>query len=296
MRARYPDQHGYVERDGVSLYWELFGAGERTIFFLPTWSIVHSRIWKMQIPYFARHARVLTFDGRGNGKSDRPGAASSYSDGEFAADALAVMDATHTTTAALVSLSAGARWALRLAAHHPERVTDAVFIAPALPFASHPDRTVYGFDDYLDTDEGWARYNRHYWLKEYRGFLEFFFGQMFHEHHSTKQIEDGVRWGLETTPQTLIATDTAPSPTGEEVLDLCALVSSPVLVIQGSEDRIVSPQCGAALAASTRGALLTLEGCGHGPHARDPVKVNLAIAEFLTTIARCGAGRRGDAR
>ena len=39
---------------------------------LPTWSIIHSRHWKMQIPYLARHCRVVTFDGRGNGRSDRP--------------------------------------------------------------------------------------------------------------------------------------------------------------------------------------------------------------------------------
>ena len=57
--------------------------------------------------------------------------------------------------------------------------------------------------------EGWAKYNRHYWLRDYRGFLEFFFGEIFPEPHSTKQIEDGVAWGLDTTPETLIATTTA---------------------------------------------------------------------------------------
>ena len=71
-RARYPDEDGYVERDGVRIFYELYGEGERTVLFLPTWSIVHSRHWKAQIPYFARHHRVLTFDGRGNGRSDRP--------------------------------------------------------------------------------------------------------------------------------------------------------------------------------------------------------------------------------
>ena len=71
-RARYPDESGYVERDGVKLYWEVYGSGEQTVFLLPTWSIIHSRHWKMQIPYLARHCRVLTFDGRGNGRSDRP--------------------------------------------------------------------------------------------------------------------------------------------------------------------------------------------------------------------------------
>ena len=57
-RARYPDSTGYVERDGVRLYYEVYGAGEPTMLLLPTWSIVHSRHWKMQIPYLARHCRV----------------------------------------------------------------------------------------------------------------------------------------------------------------------------------------------------------------------------------------------
>jgi pimeloyl-ACP methyl ester carboxylesterase len=93
MRACQPSRDGYVERDGVKLYYEVYGAGEPTILLLPTWSIMHSRHWKMQIPYLARHCRVLTFDGRGNGRSDRPTEPEAYRSAEFTADALAVMDA-----------------------------------------------------------------------------------------------------------------------------------------------------------------------------------------------------------
>jgi pimeloyl-ACP methyl ester carboxylesterase len=64
-RARYPDQTGYVERGGVRVFWERYGDGEPTVLFLPTWTIFPSRCWKAQIPYFARHYRVLTFDPRG---------------------------------------------------------------------------------------------------------------------------------------------------------------------------------------------------------------------------------------
>ena len=78
-RARYPDDEGCVERDGVSVFYEVYGDGPRTILLLPTWSIIHSRHWKAQIPYLARHARVVTFDGRGNGRSDRPPASSTTS-------------------------------------------------------------------------------------------------------------------------------------------------------------------------------------------------------------------------
>ena len=85
MRARHPDQEGSVEREGVRLFYEIHGEGPRTVFFLPTWSIIHSRHWKAQLPYFARHFRVLTFDGRGNGRSDRPADTAAYGVREFAA-------------------------------------------------------------------------------------------------------------------------------------------------------------------------------------------------------------------
>src|SRR5580698_3099832 len=135
-RARYPDDSGYIKRGDVRLYYEVYGSGEPTVFLLPTWSVVHSRHWKMQIPYLTRHCRVLTFDGRGNGRSDRP--AGGYGENEFAADALAVMDATATERAVLVSLSAGASWALLLAAEQPDRVSGAAFIGPGVSLAALP--------------------------------------------------------------------------------------------------------------------------------------------------------------
>src|SRR6266567_4721410 len=133
MRARQPDRHGFTVREGVRLHWEVYGEGDRTVFLLPTWSIIHSRHWKFQIADLARHRRVLVMDGRGNGLSDRPIDPGAYTPEQFAADALAVMDDTQTEIAALVSLSNGARWALLLAAEHPERVSSVVFIGASAP-------------------------------------------------------------------------------------------------------------------------------------------------------------------
>src|SRR5467141_1285292 len=133
MRAAEADSQGEAVRDGVRLHWELYGSGDPTVFLLPTWSIIHSRHWKFQVAHLARHCRVLVMDGRGNGLSDRPLDPKAYADEEFAADALAVMDDAGTRSAALVALSAGSRWALLLAAEHPERVTSVVFIGPAVP-------------------------------------------------------------------------------------------------------------------------------------------------------------------
>ena len=211
-RARYPDETGYVERDGVAVFWERYGDGEPTVLFLPTWSIVHSRCWKMQIPYLARHASVLTFDGRGNGTSGRPRTPEAYREEEFAADALAVMDATRTARAVLVSLSRGAERSLLLGAHHPDRVQGMVFISPALPLPPAPPRASAEreFVEPRDTYDDWGKWNSHYWLSSYGDFLEFFFSHVFNEPHSTKQIEDAVGWALGTDAETLVATQLAP--------------------------------------------------------------------------------------
>jgi pimeloyl-ACP methyl ester carboxylesterase/predicted glycosyltransferase len=290
MRARQPDQDGYVERDGVKLFYEVFGEGEPTILLLPTWSIVHARHWKAQVPYLSRHCRVVTFDGRGNGRSDRPEDPAAYSPLEFAEDAVAVMDATGVEKAIMVSLSAGANWGLTLAAARPQRVAGAVFIAPATPFGpSHLERRFFSFDEVLDSDEGWARYNRHYWLRDYRGFLEFFFSKCLVEPHSTKQIEDCVEWGLETSPETLIATvegmnEAGPDVSRELLTGLCENVRCPVLVISGDEDAITPHAWAVELAERTNGTLVALEGAGHLPHARDPVQVNLLLRRFLESV------------
>jgi pimeloyl-ACP methyl ester carboxylesterase/predicted glycosyltransferase len=296
-RARYPDETGFVERDGVRIGFEVYGAGEPTVLLMPTWSIIHSRHWKMQIPYLARHARVVTFDGRGNGRSDRPETPAAYDERAFAADALAVMDATGTDRAVVVSLSLGAQRALVLAAEHPDRVSAAVFIGPSYPGGGQPlpERAV-PWDEELPTDEGWAKYNRHSWLRDYPGFLEFFFGRMFTEPHSTKPIEDCVGWGLETTPEVLITAHAGATLSAAEARELAARVRCPVLVIHGTDDAIISWTRGAALAEHTAGRLALLEGAGHGPHVRDPVAVNLMLRDVVAPPPPPARWVRGRAR
>jgi pimeloyl-ACP methyl ester carboxylesterase len=283
-RARYPDSTGYVERDGVRTFYEVYGEGEPTVLLMPTWSIIHARHWKLQIPYLSRHWRVVTFDGRGNGHSSRPAEPGAYREEEFAADALAVMDATATERAVLVSLSRGAERSMLLAADHPERVERIAFIAPAVPLPPAVARSgaAHEFREPRDTYEGWGKFNRHYWLEQYEDFIEFFFSQCLSEPHSTKPHEDTVGWGLETDAPTLVATQLAPRLRDEaDVRALLSRIDCPILVIHGSDDHVRPCASGARLAELANGSLAVLEGSGHLPHARDPVKVNLLLRDFI---------------
>ena len=168
MRARYPDESGYVVRDGVRVHWEVYGSGEPTVLLLPTWSIIHSRHWKMQIPYLARHCRVLTFDGRGNGRSDRP--ASGYDEREFADDALAVHGRDrHRARRARLALAGRAVGPAARRRAPGARRRRRLHLPLGVARRALAGRRLYPWNDELDTDEGWAKYNRHYWLRDYRG-------------------------------------------------------------------------------------------------------------------------------
>ena len=84
------------------------------------------------------------------------------------------------------------------------------------------------------------------------------------------------------SPETLIATEAEKEFDEKTVRELCGQVRCPVLVIQGTDDLITGPNRGIALAQALGAELVLLEGAGHGPHVRDPVRVNLLLREFLS--------------
>jgi pimeloyl-ACP methyl ester carboxylesterase len=307
-RARYPDDQGYIERDGVRVFYEVYGSGEPTILLCPTWTLVHSRVWKMQIPYLARHHRVVVFDPRGNGKSDRPHNVEAYAESEFARDALDVLDATGTEQAVVVGLSRGTQRALLLAAEHPERVLGAVLIGPWFPASRSLGGVRYRvmfhpwvrwmFTRRPIVTRSWAKVNAVHFRRDFRDFVEWFAGMATSEAHSTKGFDDVVEWGLETDPETLAMTviaDAAAPVTRRDQLALARRVRCPVLVISGTKDKVTCHADARALATATGGKLVAIEAGDHLPEGRQPVAVNLAIREFRSVSAMPAATSRSPA-
>jgi pimeloyl-ACP methyl ester carboxylesterase/predicted glycosyltransferase len=289
-RAIQPTRTGHASQSGVPIFYETCGEGQETILFVPPWAIVHSRMWKAQIAWFARHYRVIVFDPRGNGRSGRPIGEAAYSEHENAADIGAVLDATGSQRAHLVTFSRGAQRTLLFASEHPARVATLVFMGAATMLAEDragvhaardailrrtgvPDETLPAIRYF--NQEAWARDHDHY-RRFVTGFFESFF-----EEHSTKYIEDGLAWGLETDPATLADTHLAWQPDGEQGRALCRRIHCPTLVIHGEHDRISPLAEGRALAEALGARLEVVEGSGHGIPMRRPVQVNLAIREFL---------------
>lgn len=288
MRARHPDIEGHVERDGVQLGYEVYGEGEPVVLLLPSWTIVHARFWKMQIPYLSRFYRVIAYDGPGNGRSDRVTDPQRYSADAYAEDALAVLDRCGVDRAVVVGLSLGAGYAVRLARRAPDRVLAVAMIGPSIPLTPpSPERASISerfAEPYPPDVTGWGKYNLAYWHDHYRDFTRFFFEQCFVEAHSTKPIEDAVGWAADAGPAVLEAEASKQEP-DEDWSDAVASLACPLLVVHGTRDRISPHGRGARAAELAGGTLLTMEGSGHIPNVRDPVKFNLALRDFIERVA-----------
>ncbi len=291
-----PSSAGLVERDGVRLAYQVFGDAPRAVLLLPTWPIVHSDFWRLQVPHLAERYAVVAFDGRGNGASDRPTDPESYSPQVSVQDALAVMDATGLDRVPILSVSLGAECAALMAAEHPERVQAAIFIAPYLavgPQTLERQAAAARFDDHLASHDGWFRWNRHYWMANWEDFLQFFFSQCFTEPDSQRFIDHFVAMGRQTTPDVIAATEAAAQLEGTELVGVLRAVRCPTMVIHGRDDAI-APVGWGIMAAEIMGARLhVLDGAGHEPELREASETNRLIDDFLAREwpARGIAGR-----
>jgi predicted glycosyltransferase len=179
---------------------------------------------------------------------------------------------------------------------------------------------VYSFNAQLDTDEGWAKVNRHYWLRDWPGFIRWQTGQSLPEPHSTKQQEDLIGWEMEIDVHVALANVDAAQSQGhrydgsedrwetslgsgsldpwlvprnqENAEALCRAVPCPLLVIQGELDAFRPLSRGSRLAELAGGAFVVFEGAGAALHARHPVRTNRLIDEFVESVSKPEPARR----
>src|SRR6516162_8679854 len=122
-------------RDGTRLYYEETGVGSPVIF-------VHEyagdyRTWEMQMRYFSRAHRCITYSQRGYPPSDVPSDGAKYSQDIARDDVLAVMDALKIETAHVVTHSMGSYTPLHVGIHAPARCISVV--AAGCCWGSTPD-------------------------------------------------------------------------------------------------------------------------------------------------------------
>jgi 3-oxoadipate enol-lactonase len=119
----------FVELNDVALRYELSGKGERTLV------LVHEmggslESWDEVVPHFAPSRRVLRYDTRGAGMSQKVRGELSFE--TMAADIASLLDALGITgKVALAGVAVGGAIALQFAAQYPERASAVVVGSPA---------------------------------------------------------------------------------------------------------------------------------------------------------------------
>ncbi len=282
MRARYADEQGHVDSEGVRIFFELYENDALTLLLMPPVAFSHSRVWKGAVPYLSRHFRVLTFDGRGNGKSDRPSHPGAYGPEQFVADALLVMDQTATEQAIVAVLGPRAICGVRLAVDHPERVAGLALLAPDL-FADREFAEAWRAAP-KEHYSGFASFNPQLMRTDWPAFLHAWSRVMFPHPHSSRQIEDMVAYGLETDGETFVASTVGTRyPPRETVLQLAARVRCPRVVTQWGHP-MWPARTSDAFAEASDSPLVLFDGLGPAVGARWPVATNLLLREFAESI------------
>ena len=289
-RARMPDDSGYATgTDGARLAYDVYGSGDPTLVFLPSAPIVHSRQWKGQVPYFSRRHRVITYDGRGNGLSDRPTTSAAYHDDLMTSDIAAVMDATGTERAVLIGLCVDGVWrAIRLAAQDPGRVLGIVAFGVGVP-VSRPRRTTTRRPGRPSTTSspptrGGACTT---------GISGVTTTPTSRASSSPRSRRSPIRPRRSTMPRAGPSTarsrrclpSLVPSSRWiEGVEQVCRAVRCPMLLVHGTEDTCQRTERAQRLAELTGAPLVVVDGADHMIPGRHPVLANLLIRDFIRSL------------
>jgi 3-oxoadipate enol-lactonase len=246
-----------VERpDGARLYFEAAGDPGRQPIVLIAGLGAEAGGWRRNLPHLSAELFVVAYDHRGCGRSALSDAVPTMA--TYVEDCVGVLDELHLARAHVYGHSFGGAVALELVLTHPDRVHSAI-LGATHPGASHAIAST-------------ARVPKDApWLQRY--------APAFAEAHPDLVREDlGLqgprsRRGERAQWEALKVWD---------AYDRLGEVTLPVLVLHGSEDRLVHPDNGRLLAARIPGAeLAILEGAGHAYHLEQPATADELVLDFV---------------
>lgn len=246
----------FVERpDGARLAYDVAGDPRRSAVLLVGGVGGDASTWRHVIPLLAAELFVVVADPRGVGRSEAPDAATTAA--TYVEDAVAILDELRIRHAAVYGHSFGAIVALETALTHPERVW-ALILGAARPGRSaavpssrkaplgRPWEILYS-DAFLAARPDVVDADRRAVVRDHRG--------------ERRQGEAASAW---------------------EPGDRLAAVAVPVLILHGSQDRLVDVGNAPLLAERIRGAdVEILEGAGHAYHSEMPERSSALVLEFL---------------
>jgi 3-oxoadipate enol-lactonase len=259
----------FIELDGVSLRYELSGTGDRTLV------LVHEmggslESWDDVVPRFAGSRRVLRYDTRGAGMSQK--ARGELTFGAMATDIAALLDALGIAGyVALAGVAVGGAIALQFAAQYPERASAVIVGSPATGIAAARRPAAlerlakieaHGMTSVVED----AMLNGY--APELRG-------------DGKRFTQFRARW-LGNDPSSYAAIWRMLA--NAEMQETLGKIRCPALVIGGSLDRVRPPAIAQEVAEAIPGARYTELKTGHYMAVQTPDLIAGCIDEFLKSV------------
>jgi 3-oxoadipate enol-lactonase len=259
----------YLRANGVVLNIEIRGRGEPVVLISDIGEDLTS--WCYQASSFGSLHFLMQLDNRGSGWSDCPSEGGSIDD--MAKDVLSAMDLVGIESTHLVGLGLGGMIAQRIACHRPGRIRGLVLASTAGRATAEQERAysdwVRGAEDGVDPRElGRAMVPWLYssWFLENERWREFVIRARGSQYRRTC-------WeGAEAQLKAMLDFDFA-----EEL----GSITSPTLIMRGSEDRLTPPECAEELCSRIKGSRLHQLRAGHLLHIELPRSFNTAVLQFL---------------
>jgi 3-oxoadipate enol-lactonase len=259
----------FAEINGIRCFYEFDGEGEEVVALIHALGTGHW-MWDRQVEVLRPHFRVLRYDVRGHGQTDKP--PGPYSLELFAQDLAALLDVLGIPAAHLVGLSMGGMIAQTFALNYPDRVKSLVLADTS---SRYPPESRQQFEERAK-------------IAETQGIepliepaLERWFTPEFARAHP--EVIERYRRMLRTNdPKAYAAATRAIAQ-----LDLTARLGAikvPTLVIVGEDDPGTPPAMAKEIAAAIPGARLEILPGRHMTQEESAEAFNRLLLEFLRSV------------
>jgi non-heme chloroperoxidase len=268
-----------LSTNGIDISYEDTGGDGRPVVLIHGWPL-SGQSWSEQVPALSDAGfRVITYDRRGFGASDKPEGGYDYD--TFTADLAGLLEGLDLHDAVLVGFSMGGGEVARyLARYDGDRVGGGVFAGAVPPYLLESDDNPEGGlseDDVTGMEDG-ARSDRTGFLRD---FLTTFFSAHGELQVSQERVEHALTLSEPARDEALVACIGAFSRTDFRA-DLGS-ISQPCLVIHGSADAVVPFEVSGSRTAEllSDSTLVVVENGPHGFNVSHAAEFNRALVDFL---------------
>ncbi len=256
--------------DKFPLYHEVYGTGYPVLLIAGLGS--DSSSWLGVSGELSKKFRVIIFDNRGCGRSDVPPAG--YTIKDMADDAVRLLDALEIKKAHIVGHSMGGYIAQEIAVRSPERVDKLILESTSYVSSDRNNELFAGFLEELKKGSDYEE-----WIRTWASWI-FSPKTLKNEEFISAFVRSAVEYPLRQSADSFRAQVQAIASFDGK--DNARHIKAGTLVLEGGDDRLITPSEAEALAKSiTKSSFSLVKDAGHSLHIEKPEEFLQIVLDFL---------------